>query len=61
MLFVLSLVVIGIATWLFQTRRRTPSSQLGIPYVQFEGDNSMARYTTETETILSKGYEQVSH
>lgn len=50
------------AWWIIQKRaaRRTYSVFENLPYARFEdGDDTPARYTNESKSILHKGYVQV--
>lgn len=52
--------VIAAGVWLLCLRRISSPSKLNLPYVKFDRDNSASRYRVEYETILRKGYAQVS-
>ncbi|KAI0145635.1 cytochrome P450 [Xylariaceae sp. FL1272] len=55
-----ALVLVAVATWLFIRfqKLRPLDSNATIPYVKFDGDNSAARYLSETGTLMEKGYVQ---
>lgn len=56
--FYLVAAVVVAAAWLTWAGLK-PSPKLDIPHVQFEGDNSMARYISETKSLLDQGQAQV--
>lgn len=39
--------------------RREAVVRLNMPYVQFDGDNSDARYISETKSLMERGYYNV--
>ncbi|KAK3296554.1 cytochrome P450 [Chaetomium fimeti] len=48
-------ILVGAAAWLV-LRARTSGPKLDIPYLQFEGDNSLLRYLNDTRSLMRKGY-----
>ena len=58
LLFTLSILLPLLGVWyIFKSRR---SAGTHVPLVEFDGDNSPARYESDTVTVLlGKGYEQV--
>ncbi|KAK3375568.1 cytochrome P450 [Lasiosphaeria ovina] len=50
---------VAAAGWILWWRRAFSASKLGsIPYLKFDGDDSEARYTAESRTIISRGYQE---
>ncbi|KAI0867315.1 cytochrome P450 [Hypoxylon argillaceum] len=49
-----------VISWLFlwNRRARVSAARLGIPSLQFEGDNSPFRYASEMQSLMDKGYNQ---
>ncbi|KAH6627324.1 cytochrome P450 [Chaetomium tenue] len=50
-----STVLVAVAAWLV-LRARASGPKLDIPYLQFEGDNSLLRYLNDTRSLMRKGY-----
>ena len=57
---ILYVAVIAVGAWLLYSKRASLPPKLNLPYLKFEGDNSASRYKIESETILARGYAQVS-
>jgi hypothetical protein len=55
-----SVLLVGV--WFLYSKLWSSSfpSEVKFPHVRFDEDNSPARYKTESETILAKGYAQLS-
>lgn len=60
MLVVFLAALAACAAWL-NYKRPAPSPKLDLPYEQFDGDNSAARYITESLDILTRGYNKVGY
>lgn len=59
MAYTLIAVVTAAASWLLWVWWTTSPSKLDMPQLQFEGDNSPARYLAETGALMKKGYKMV--
>ncbi|TVY78489.1 Cytochrome P450 monooxygenase ccsG, partial [Lachnellula suecica] len=57
---ILYVAVVAIGAWLLYSKRASRPPKLNLPYLKFEGDNSAARYRSESESILKRGYERQS-
>ena len=59
MLF-MATVSVGWLVWSFWYRVLPAKSLPGIPLVEFDGDNSRERYTSDIASLIGKGYENSS-
>lgn len=50
---------LGWLVWILWSKISPAKSLPGIPLVEFSGDNSRARYTSEAGSLLGKGYDTV--
>lgn len=58
MLF-MATVSVGWLVWSFWYRVSPAKSLPGIPLVEFDGDNSRERYTSDIASLIGKGYDTV--
>lgn len=60
-MFAAIIVAAVMATAWFFIKSSFSRVKLDMPYLEFEGDNSAARYASGTREIMKKGYEQVTY
>ncbi|KAB5575413.1 cytochrome P450 [Coniochaeta sp. 2T2.1] len=53
-----SIAALAAATVFFRVLRATRKAKLDLPYVQFDGDNSDARYKEDSLSLLTRGYKE---
>lgn len=56
----LLVIVAATASWFAWTQVMSHRRRLDIPYLQFTGNNSQPRYTSETKSLMDKGYNEAS-